>query len=258
MTSIPQLQPAVARIGLGVALADLTFNQGAVDENGVEHYLSSFEGWDSPSLRTDLDDRPLAHGAFRGSSYYGVRELGLKGTLVSPNGLEALRIAKDRLAHASDLTDQDAILTVAETPAKQVLVRRSGRLRHASVGRHMVRWELDLTAADPRKYGTVLRTVTLSSGQSADAPNSGTFRAGAPLRAAFTGPGRLLVGQQPIEVTGAVTVDTLEGSALLGAATAYSRLAAGSTFPTLPAWATTSLSFTGSGTVTVTWRDTWI
>jgi hypothetical protein len=259
MTSIPQLLPSPgAGIGLGVTLDDLAFNQGNVDENGVEHYLSALEGWDSPSLREDLDDRPLAHGADRGTSYYGVREIGLKGSLVSPLGIEALRIAKDRLAYACDLTDTDGVLTVAENPVKQALVRRSGRLRYAQVGGHLLRWELDVTAADPRKYAAVPRSVTLSPGQTAPAVNVGTFRSGAPLVAVFAGAGTLLVGGQPIRTTGPVTVDTLDGTALAGGITAYSRLGAGSTFPHLPAQATTPLTYSGNGSVTVTWRDAWV
>lgn len=255
---IPQLLPAVAKAGLGVTLDGLAFNQGAVDDNGVQYHLRSIEGWDSPSLRVDLDDRPLGHGAYRGTSYYGVREIGLKGVLVSPYGLESLRLAKDRLAYACDLTDTDGVLTVAEAPAKRALVRRAGRLRYAQVGGHLLRWELDLTAADPRKYGTALRSVTLTGGQSGTASNAGQFRAGAPLVLVFTGAGTMQVGAVAVTVSGPATIDTLEGTVMDGSSTVYSRLTSSGPLPTLPPAAGTSVSYSGGGQVTLTWRDTWV
>jgi hypothetical protein len=265
---IPQLAAPIAAVGLGVTLDDLSFNQGSVDENGVQWHLGRLEGWDSPSLREDLDDQPLAHGAYRGTSYYGAREIGLRGTLVSPHGLEALRVAKDRLAYACDLTDTDGVLTVRETPSKQAAVRRAGRLRYAQVGQHLLRWELDLTAADPRKYATVERTLTLPASQTGSAQNDGTFRSGAPMQIAFHGPmgsGTLSAADRSLSVQSlaageVLTVDTLEGTALLAdGSTGYSRITSTGPLPVLPALAATTVSLAATdGYAVITWRDAWI
>lgn len=244
-------------IGLAVTLGDLPFNQGP-DENGCEYYLSSIDGWDSPSLREDLDDRPLAHGAFRGTSFYGAREIGLSGVVLSPGSLPALRLAKDRLAYATDLTDADAVLLVDEAPAKQCHVRRSGRLRLAQTGEHLLRWELDLTAADPRKYAAAERTLTLRDGQSVTAPNAGTFRAGAPVLLAFDAAGTVEIGPETVTVTGPAVVDTLEGTVLDQGVSVYSRLRSRGPLPALPAQAATPVRYFGSGSVRLTWRDAWI
>lgn len=243
--------------GRAVDLGALSFNQEP-DANGVEWWLEELTGWDSPNLREDLDDRPLAHGAYRGASYYGARELTLSGHLASDHGSDALGAAMELLAFETDLTEQDAFLVVHEATAKQLAVRRAGTPRMAFIGEHTVRFEVDVTAADPRKYGLVERNVTLSGGESDSAPNTGNFRSGAPLLITFTGAGTLLVGGRPVIALGPVDIDTLEGTALVGGATAYARLGAGSTFPQLPARASTPLSFSGPGSVTVTWRDAWV
>lgn len=256
--TIPAVPRSFAAAGLGVVLDGLPFNQGAVDEHGVEHHLSRLTGWDSPTLRDDLTDRALAHGAYRSPSYYGPRDLSLAGTLVSPHGLQPLRAAKDRLAYTCDLTDTDGVLIVRETPAKRALVRRAGPLRYEQRGHHLVRFELDLTAADPRKYGEELRSLTLSDGQSGRLPNAGTFRAGAPLVVSFTGAGTLTVAAGTLAVTGPATIDTLERTVLHQGASVYQRLVPGSSMLTLPALSDHVATFTGSGAVTVTWRDAWV
>lgn len=262
------LLPGGFGYGRAVDLGVLQFNQEP-DSNGVEWWLEDLSGWDSPQLREDLDDRPLAHGAHRGTSYYGARELTLSGHLVSAYGAAARDAAVEELVFVTDLTDVDALLVVHELPGKQVSVRRSGRPRLEVLSPFAARFEVDLTAADPRKYAVAEQTLNLSPGSSA-APivNAGNFRTGTPLRARFVGPlsSPVLflptgpIGLSSVAVGEQIIVDTLEGLVTTGAgATAYSRLTT-SGMPHLPARTagTALLIGSGAGHVELTWRDAWL
>lgn len=151
---------------LEITLADLpTFNDGVPDANDVEWWAAELRGWDSPDLREDTSPRGFDHGLLRGRSYYGGRPLELIGTLLGPgDDVDAIRAAKAQLIRAVDLTDTDALLTVAETPSKQVTVRRSGRVGLQQIGTHLVRFNIGLLAVDPRKYATSSTTISIGSG----------------------------------------------------------------------------------------------
>ena len=55
-------------LGFGMTLGALSFNLGDVDEYGVEMFVTDINGWDSPTLRDDVQPRARAHGAYRGRS----------------------------------------------------------------------------------------------------------------------------------------------------------------------------------------------
>jgi hypothetical protein len=251
-----------------VDLGALRFNQEP-DPSGVEWWLSDLVGWDSPTLRDDLEDRALAHGASRGRSFYGVRELTVSGTLVSNNGPAALQVALDVLAYETDLTDQDALLVVHEDPVKQMAVRRSGMPRQNWLSDSAAQFELDLTAADPRKYSAAERTLTLHPGDVDLAQNGGTFRSGAPLQIGLAGPlylPQLTIAGQLIEFLTipsplVLTIDTDSGAVTAqDGTTAFRYVISTGGFPTLPARASSEvrLGGAGSGAAVLAWRDAWI
>lgn len=267
--TIPALGSVATAAGVGITLGSLLLNQGSPDANGVELLATDVTGWDSPTLRSSVDDRALAHGAHRGQSYYGSREIQIKGVLLgSQSSRAALEAAADDLAYETDLTDRDAVFTVHDAHTKRALVRREGRLLLQRDGDSAWPFDLTLTAVDPRRYSVDEHTIVLTPGQSAVASNVGTFRAGTPLTVQFTGPATdltLSVDGVPLGVSSVVagetiTVDALAGTVLgLGGVTRYGRLLPGSVLPVLAAKSSAVLQVSGSGgSVTVKYRDAWL
>jgi len=134
-----------------------TLRLGAVDAVGVAWFLQGVEGWDSPEVRAELQDREADHGSWASPVYLGSRPITLKGTVEAPDRL-SLDGALDQLYAAAALTD--TTLTVWEATPKQALVRRSGKVLAEYVTDRTATWSVMVTAADPRRYSTTLQSGT--------------------------------------------------------------------------------------------------
>lgn len=122
---------------------------GAVDSSGVAWFLQEMQGWDSPEVRADLQQREGDHGAWAGPVYLGERPITLAGTVVAQDRA-ALDIAREQLLAAVSLTDTP--LVVYEAQAKQSMVHRSGKPLWAYVTDRLATYSVLVTAQDPRRY----------------------------------------------------------------------------------------------------------
>lgn len=141
--------------GKTVTLGSLVL--GAVDAAGVAWTIGKdgLQGWDSPDVRTQYTPRQSDHGAWAGPSYLDARVITLAGTITAPD-LPTLDTAMDQLSAAASLND--TVLIVTETIPRQCTVRRSGRLLMQPVTDCVATYSVLLTAADPRRYSTVLQS----------------------------------------------------------------------------------------------------
>ncbi|MFD6421029.1 phage distal tail protein [Streptomyces sp. NPDC060198] len=278
--------------GLTATLGEIPL--GSVDPAGVAWVLQDLDGWDSPEVRSELQQREADHGAWQTPVYYGERPITLAGTIVAPDRA-ALDDAMDRLRAAVSLTD--TLLTVAETVPKCCVVRRSGKLLARYTTDTVASYSALVTAADPRRYATADQTgttglpstsggltlpatvpwtisATTVSGQ-IDAENSGSMRT--PLVLTITGP----VQQPQILVTmpgGAVAqltysqdlgagdvlvIDTTARTVVLNGNVSRRRfLAVPSGWPSIPPASTVAVVFraaayNATASLTATWRSAW-
>ncbi|MEU7044929.1 hypothetical protein AB0A77_28275 [Streptomyces varsoviensis] len=147
------LQPGFWFGGLRIQLGDLML--GEVDDAGVHWHCATLDGWDSPEVRSEVTAREGDHGAWASPAYLGERPITLAGKLIAPS-VAAADDAIDRLLTAASLTD--TTLTVHETVPKQATVRRSGKPLAKRLTGTVIEWSVLVTAADPRRYSTVLQT----------------------------------------------------------------------------------------------------
>lgn len=134
-----------------------TLRLGAVDTSGVAWNLQTMEGWDSPEVRAEVQDREADHGSWSSPVYLGARPITLTGTVTAPDR-PTLDGALDQLYTAAALTD--TTLTVWEATPKQAVVRRSGKVLAQYVTDRVATWSVLVTAADPRRYSTTLQSGT--------------------------------------------------------------------------------------------------
>lgn len=278
--------------GLTATLGDLPL--GAVDTFGVAWVLQDMDGWDSPEVRSDLQQREADHGAWQTPVYYGERPITLAGLILAPDQ-GALEDAMDRLRAAVGLTD--TVLTVSETIPKCATVRRSGKLLTKYLTDTKASFSALVTAGDPRRYATtqqagttglpmttggltlpatvpVTIAATTVSGQ-IDAENVGSF--GTPLILTINGPVQqpqvlvttpdglivplaysqnLGTGEQLVIDTGAHTV------VLNGGVSRRRFLSTPAGWPQIPGKSQATLVFRAatydaSASLTATWRSAW-
>lgn len=284
--------PGTVLDGLGATLGSVRL--GAVDDAGVAWRLQTLEGWDSPDIRADFADREGDHGAWPSPVYLGARPITLGGTIVAPSR-SALETAMEQLRAAAGLTD--TVLTVWESVPKQAVVRRSGKPLMQYVTDTTATYSVMVTAADPRRYGTVLESrttgmpatsgglsfpatvpLTLSAtggpGQ-VTAVNAGTFEtrpvlllAGpvtAPVVSALYADGsqRQLLYSQDLGDGDVLTIDTDTRSVLLGGVSRRRFMTVSGPWPVIPAnqsvtYLFKSTPYSATATLTVQWRSAWM
>ncbi|WNI19690.1 hypothetical protein [Actinacidiphila sp. ITFR-21] len=149
------LPPGFAFSGMPIQLGGITFGQ--VDEEGVHWHCSTISGWDSPDVKTTVTPREAAHGSWMSPVYLAERVVTLAGKAFAPDR-GAMDRAMEHLLAAASLTD--TTLTVWETIPKQLTVRRSGKVLAERMTDRVLDWSVLLTAPDPRRYGTTLRTAS--------------------------------------------------------------------------------------------------
>ncbi|MFE0651063.1 hypothetical protein ACFVZH_20980 [Streptomyces sp. NPDC059534] len=130
---------------------------GRVDAAGVAWHLQEMEGWDGSEVRAEYQVREYDHGAWAAPVYLSERPITLAGKVVAPD-LIALDGAMEQLRAAAALSA--TTLTVYETIPKQVTVRRSGKPLIRPLSDKVAEFSLLVTAADPRRYATVLQSQT--------------------------------------------------------------------------------------------------
>ncbi|PJN24067.1 phage tail domain-containing protein [Kitasatospora sp. CB02891] len=143
--------------GRTVTLGTLVLGQ--VDAAGVAWTVSKdgLRGWDGAPVRAQYSDRTADHGSWAGPTYLAARPITVAGTVTAPD-LATLDAAYDQLAAAAALTD--TVLVVGETSPKQATVRRSGEVLWRLDTDRIASYSVMLTAADPRRYSTMLQTAS--------------------------------------------------------------------------------------------------
>lgn len=127
----------------------------STDDSGVDWVVDKVSGWDSPGVRADTPSRLADHGAWASPVYLDSRPITIAGSIAAPD--EASRdAAVEQLIAAVSLTD--TVLVVGETIPKQATVRRSGQLLIELEGPYNASYSALVTAADPRRYATVLQS----------------------------------------------------------------------------------------------------
>lgn len=284
--------PGAALDGMQATLGTVTL--GAIDSQGVAWYLQSLEGWDSPDVRSEFSERDGDHGAWASPVYLGARPITLGGTIVAPSRA-LLEQAMDQLRAAAGLTD--TVLVVQETTPKQAIVRRSGKPLVQYVTDTTATYNVLVTAADPRRYGTSLQTATTGLPSSTggltlpattpwtlsatviagqvDAMNGGTFETRPVIT--LTGPVvapqiqaqmpdgsvRIMSYAQDLAAGEVLVIDTDAHSVTLNGNVSRRRfLTVPSGWPVIPAGSLVSYlfrstSYNSTTTLTVSWRAAW-
>jgi Phage tail protein len=266
---------------------DLEF--GVVDANGIAWMLNEVAGDDGPATSGQVVQQAGDHGGWATPQYYAPRTLTLTVTASAPS--QALRdVARATMQQAVPVSDL-ALLRLDEPVPKQMLVRRSGALTEVRPVLTDVVFTVGLVAPDPRKYSTVLHTLTANqgSGPAGLAPpwtppitlpagagpmagsvtNAGSFetRPTVTITGPITGPGVVnqTTGQTvsfsalTLGATDVLAVDFLNKQALLNGVFRTANLA--SSWWVMPP-GTTGVQVTGTAAtgaaMTVAWRDAWI
>lgn len=268
---------------------------GAVDAQGVAWHLQTLEGWDSPDVRSEFTEREGDHGSWASPVYLGSRPVTLGGTIVAPSQ-PLLEQAMDQLRAAAGL--DDTTLTVWESVPKQATVRRSGKPLMQYVTDVTATYSVMVTAADPRRYGTILQSgstglpvttggltlaatmpwtlsATTVAGQIV-ATNAGTFdtRPVLVLDGPVTAPKilaqlpdgsvQLLTYSQDLASGEQLVIDTDAHTVILnGQASRRRFLTISNGWPTIPAQSTVTFQFrastyNSSALLTARWRSAWI
>lgn len=143
----------------GTPAAPVTVNFGQVDGNGIAWLWQKIDGWDSADVQgSGVIPRSGDHGAWAAPQYFAARTMTL--TVMASAPTQALRdLARTVLQAAVPVSDL-AVLTYGEPVPKQAAVRRSGKVTEAYPTLADVVFTIGLVAPDPRKYGTVQRSVT--------------------------------------------------------------------------------------------------
>jgi Siphovirus-type tail component, C-terminal domain len=143
---------------LAYATAGVTVNFGATDSNGITWLWNKIQGWDGVDTSGGVIQRSGDHGAWPSPQFYQARTLTLTVTASAPT--QSLRdLARENLQQVIPISDL-ATLTYNEPVPKQIAVRRSGKLTESYPTLTDVTFTCGLVAPDPRKYGTIAKTLT--------------------------------------------------------------------------------------------------
>ncbi|MYV77799.1 hypothetical protein GT352_28280 [Streptomyces sp. SID1046] len=139
--------------GTPITLGSLQLS--VVDDAGVTWLPTDVKGWSSPGVRAEFATRQADHGAWASPGYLNARPISIEGLIAAPS-TAARDAAVEQLYAAVALTD--TVLVIEETIPKQAIVRRSGEVLVELVNPYSVTYSVAVTAADPRRYSTVLQS----------------------------------------------------------------------------------------------------
>ncbi|MGW1930691.1 phage distal tail protein [Streptomyces sp. NPDC001919] len=268
---------------------------GSVDSAGVAWRLQELDGWDSPEVRSEMQQRQADHGSWPSPVYLGERPITAAGVIEAPDRT-SLEDAMERLRSAVALTD--TLLVVYESTPKQAVVRRSGKPLMRYITDRLASYSLMVTAHDPRRYATVLQSdetmlpvttggltppvtppvtiVSTSVSGVIDAPNVGSFE----TRPLFLidgpvdspriltqmpdGTVRSLLYSQSLGAGEQLVIDTDARSVILNGDVSRRRfLSAPTGWPVIPPESMVSIQFsaaayTSGAKLTARWRSAWM
>lgn len=128
-------------------------------------------GLDSAETRESAAERTEQDGAIQGDNWYGKRAIILGGELLV-SGTIARNEAAARVMRASNAMRKDATLIWTPDGGEQVFVKVRRSQRTTIAGNWNKKFQIPLTAADPRIYSTLLTTGTVSAAAATEAGRS--------------------------------------------------------------------------------------
>lgn len=250
-------------MALVVTLGALTINDDIADANSAKWYLEAIEGWDSPDLRMALQDLPGHDRQALGPVFYNARALSLIGTCDTPTEA-SFWASKAKLMGATNLTNTPGLLTVTETTTKKIAVYRAGRVRLKPLFNLMsFDFEVPLIAPDPR----ILANTASTLAGSGTATNNGNFKAAVTLTVTGSAAGPIVATNSTTGRTVTVTTSVPSGQQLVIDFRARTILLNGVNRYDLvsgtPQWwnvepGANNISYSGGGTPSFSWNDSWI
>lgn len=246
-----------------VTLGSITLGNDVADANGAIWHVSEIDGWDAPDLRATVLSLAGEDREAMGPVLYKGRALSLKGTCVTPTDA-AFWASRTALATATLLTTSSGLLTVAETTTKKISVYRAGRvLMRPLGGLRGFEFEVPLMAPDPRILANTATTITAAG----TATNTGNFKASpvltvtgsaaGPIVIANTTAGKTVTISTSVPAAQLLVVDFKARTILLNGVNRYDLVAS------TPQWfdiapGNNTITYSGGGTIALTWNDSWI
>lgn len=244
--------------------------------------LSEVTGLDSPDVRESADDLVQADGGTHGAFYFGRRPITMTGTVFGHNSVAERNTRMDRARRASMAVRTDSTLSWKPSLNNQsgfwiemfVPVRRQQPFRES--GAWNKQFQIALVSEYAQMFSTALHTASGAGGSAISVENQGSWPAYPLLKVTgisttdFTITNnttgevlRTTGGLQMEDNTQTVTFDTLnhtasytDGSVSNVNIAQYVNFAT-TAWPTIPT-GTSTFTLSGTGTLTVTWRDTWV
>jgi len=152
--------------------------------------LADFTGLNAPTPRSDRPSKARRHGQYELTSYYDGRAISLEGRVMDTD-MAAFWVTVDDIKERFSLNGINHVLKWRRTgstilhecgvsvSSDLVIDIRPGFIRPFAT------WNVDLIAADPRVYDTIIQTQTFAT--TANVTNGGNFST--PLIIAFNAPG---------------------------------------------------------------------
>jgi hypothetical protein len=131
-------------------------NNDIADVNGSRWYVTEMEGWESPTIRSQTQDKTSRHGVLTTEGLYGPREIIVKGVCQanSPAGFYASWYYL--AAQTNFLKRTTFVFSVDEATLTSINVIRAGELIMTNKGVNAFVFELPMRANDPFKPGSVV------------------------------------------------------------------------------------------------------
>jgi hypothetical protein len=258
--------------------------------SGLTLVIESVQGWlDSPPLAGNDLDRALSDGSAYGPKVLQARLVVLQGCVITDGDPTDMTPMRDLLAGKASAR-QPALLSIGDVSGRvlEALVRAdTAQFQHTFLTPTAFRWQVSLTAGDPRLYDVNVQSVVLSNAAGGSGwtyarryprsyggslPNSATMsndgNVSAPVLALYTGD--LLAGSRLTDGTNTIFLAALAAGEQVyvqtdrlvayapGGASRQSYIQPGSSpLSVPPTGATWSLLGAGGGNVRLQWQSAW-
>lgn len=152
----------------------INFNSGVADANSALWYMTDLEGWDSPSMRQDVQSATSRHGSVMAESMVDARALTISGICKAPSETQFWASYNNLLALTSNPQTEFTFKVTEGATTKQVKVLRAGGVRLKFIGVGAFEFDIPLIAPDPFKYADTETVLNLAAGTHT-INNAGTF-----------------------------------------------------------------------------------